>query len=233
MVNYLETLYFKDIDEFCSDVLNRFENLTDNFDNISIVAKYGEAKDIIEDLVISGFELASIRLDQPDYDNYYDEFIVSICSMSDGTHEVWCEPFKRDGEYFTDDSTITYISNECSSKVIPHVESALVYAFEIECDEDEDEDVCECDNCKTCNVKESDELAHIFSDSDLRSGECYGDIISIDDPCDGRYACLIFNRLGDLIGYKCLCVDDYSVSQSEVRCTDRELITKDICKFFE
>lgn len=122
----MKTLYFNDIETLCYDIVDKYDSQTDDFADISVIAKYDEANKIIKELLCMGYDVAGIDLHREEFEEYWDEYVISL--NFDG---VWCEKFKRDTEYFNEDSNITYISNECNSACIPHVKSREVYAFEI------------------------------------------------------------------------------------------------------
>lgn len=153
----LGTLYYDDMESFVGDVADQYDKRKDELDDISIIAKYNEAKEVIKDLLFIGYDLFSVEINDVEYDGYDDEYIISLYDKS-----VYCEPFKRDTGYIHEDSTITYISNECNSKCLDYVGSNKIYAFEIgdeqkidvdldsefelefDCDED-------CENCPMCD----------------------------------------------------------------------------------
>lgn len=153
----LRTLYYDDMESFVGDVADQYDKRKDELDDISIIAKYNEAKEVIKDLLFIGYDLFSVEINDVEYDGYDDEYIISLYDKS-----VYCEPFKRDTGYIHEDSTITYISNECNSKCLDYVGSNKIYAFEIgdeqkidvdldsefelefDCDED-------CENCPMCD----------------------------------------------------------------------------------
>lgn len=138
----MKDLYFEDIEELACDIADKYDSLTDEYADVSIIAKYDEAKEIIKELVCMGYDIASLDIHREEFEEYWDEYIVSL--NFDG---VWCEKYKRDKGYFEEDSAVTYISNECNSAVIPHVKSKMVYAFEIADAADESDDDCEIDCC--------------------------------------------------------------------------------------
>lgn len=109
------------------DTLNSFEN---EYDDLSIIAKYEDARQIIKELVQCGFDLKSIRIEDEECDGYDSEYIISI-SYSVDNYEIWCEPMLRDTGYLTCDSNATYIVDNCSSKVIPYCKGDTVYEVSI------------------------------------------------------------------------------------------------------
>lgn len=143
----MKQIYFDDYSDLACDIADKFDMVKDDFGDIAIIAKYEETKEIIAELVCIGYSLESIEFDRPDWKNYYDEYLISL--NFDG---IWCQPMKVDGKYITDDSTITYILDNCSSTVIPHCKGKVVFEVGI-VDEDEYEDECTCDECQ-CTCKE-------------------------------------------------------------------------------
>ena len=82
-------------------------------------------------------------MSRPEWENYHDEYLISL--NNDG---IWCEPMKLDGKYLTDESTITYILDNCSSKVIPYCKGKTVYEVTV------GEDDCSCDECECACKKD-------------------------------------------------------------------------------
>lgn len=154
----MQNVYFEDYEDLACDIADKFDMVKDDFGDIAIIAKYEEAKEIIAELVCIGYSLESIEIDRPEWRSYYDEYLISL--NFDG---IWCQPMKVDGKYITDDSTITYILDNCSSTVIPQCKGKIV--FEIGIVEDEK---CECDECcGCCDCDEEDTEFPIESDGDM------------------------------------------------------------------
>lgn len=157
----MKTLYFNDIESLCCDIADRYDSQVDEYDDISVIAKYTEAKEIVKELLCMGYDIASIDLHREEFNEYWDEYIISL--NFDG---VWCEKFKRSNGYFNDVSEITYISNECNSACIPYVKSKEIYAFEIGVPEDRPKS------------DESNSAIHYSTDKD---GETHGFSVSKSD----------------------------------------------------
>ena len=136
----MKNLYFDDFEDLACDIADNFDMVKDDFGDIAIIAKYEEAKEIIAKLSCIGYSLESIRMSRPECKNYHEEYLISL--NNDG---IWCEEMKSDGKYLTDESTITYILDNCSSKVIPYCKEKIVYEVTIGDDEDDcDSSECAC-----------------------------------------------------------------------------------------
>lgn len=149
----MERLEFEDYEEFACDVTDSFDDIENEFGDVSIIAKYDEAKEIIKELLCLGYNVASVELHRKEFENYYDEYIVSL--NFDG---VWCEKFKRDTGYFKDESNVTYIMDNCSSAVIPYCNSENLYEVSVKDvdDSESDNEKSETERTYTVNGKSVD-----------------------------------------------------------------------------
>ena len=145
----MERLEFNDYEDLACDIADKFDELNkEEFEDIAVIAKPDEAKEIFKELVCMGYDICNITYEHIDWDGYDDEYILSM--NHDG---IWLEKFKReDGKYLTDESTITYILDNCSSKVIPYCKGKIV--FEVTVGDDEDD--CDCDDCSECACKKDE-----------------------------------------------------------------------------
>ena len=143
----MKNLYFDDFEDFSCVIADKFDRLyKENFEDIAVIAKPDEAKEIFKELVCMGYDICNITYERIDWDGYDDEYILSM--NHDG---IWLEKFKReDGKYLTDESTITYILDNCSSKVIPYCKGKIVYEVTVGIDEDDECDCDDCDDCEEC-----------------------------------------------------------------------------------
>ena len=138
----MKNLYFDDFEDLACDIADKFDRLDkENFEDIAVIAKPNEVKEIFKELVCIGYDICNITYERIDWDCYDDEYVLSM--NHDG---IWLEKFKREnGKYLTDESTITYILDNCSSAVIPYCKGNTVYEVTVDIDED---DECDCDECE-------------------------------------------------------------------------------------
>ena len=148
----MKNLYFDDFEDLACDIADRFDRLDkEEFEDIAVIAKPDEVKEIFKELVCMGYDICNITYERIDWDGYDDEYILSM-----NHNGIWLEKFKReDGKYLTDESTITYILDNCSSKVIPYCKGKAIYEVSVgkeddKCDCDEYDD---CEECLTINGK--------------------------------------------------------------------------------
>lgn len=156
----MERLEFNDYEEFACEVADTFDDIckNDDFNDISIIAHYDEAKQIIREILCLGYDINSIELKDPELG--YDDvpYVISVCGI-DSDHEVWCEPMIRDnGEYIDDESSIIYVLDNCSSEVLKHLDSECIFEVGIgedACSCDERECACKKDNKPTTSTSKS------------------------------------------------------------------------------
>ena len=157
----METLYFDDFEDLACAIADRFDRLDkENFEDIAVIAKPNEVKEIFKELVCIGYDICNITYERIDWDGYDDEYVLSM--NHDG---IWLEKFKReDGKYLTDESTITYILDNCSSAVIPYCKGKTVYEVSVGDDE------CSCDECE-CACKKDEKPTTSSKDSYFINGK--------------------------------------------------------------
>lgn len=149
----MQKLYFEDCEDLVCNAVTVLGTVRKNdiYNDVAIVAKYEETRQIIRELVSFGYDLRSIQLEDNCYGGYDAEYIISICNI-DGEDELWVEPMLREDGYILDESTVIYVLDNCSSKVIPYCNGTVVYEVGIgdeECDCDECCGCCECNNDDT------------------------------------------------------------------------------------
>lgn len=135
----MRNLYYDDFEDLACAIADKFDELDkENFEDIAVIAKPNEVKEIFKELVCIGYDICDITYERIGWDGYNDEYVLSLSSEG-----IWIEKFKREKGYITDDSLVIYVLDNCSSKVIPHCKGKNV--FEVSIGDDEyDCDECEC-----------------------------------------------------------------------------------------
>ena len=139
----MRNLYFDDFEDLACDIADTYDALDyDEEEDVAIIAKYEEARQIIKELLCLGYDLHSVEIHDDLWENYDAEYVVSLYE-----NEVWCEPMLREKGYLDEDAPIIYVLNNCSSKVIPYCKGKTVYEVSVS------EDGCDCDECECacCN----------------------------------------------------------------------------------
>lgn len=133
----MERLEYENYEELACDISDTFDNIEDKFGDVSIIAKYEEAKEIIKELICIGYDVVSIDIHREGFEEYYNEYIISL--NVDG---VWCEKFKRETGYFNDKANVTYVMDNCSSVIFKHIDSEEIYEVFVDANkETDDEDI--------------------------------------------------------------------------------------------
>ena len=143
----MKNLYFDDFEDFSCVIADTYDALDYDEEDVAIIAKYEEARQIIKELLCLGYDLHSIDIDD-EFDGYNAEYIITLYD-----NEIFCEPMLRENEYITDDSPVMYILDNCSSKVIPYCKGKTVYEVTVGIDEDDECGCNECEECLTINGK--------------------------------------------------------------------------------
>ena len=122
---------------------------TDEYPIVSAYANYEVAKALVETLIMLENPIGAI-LELEDYEmSYYDrEYVVYL-----STDGVTCEKCHHEGGYYNGGGDISFVHEDCSSKLLSHIDSKVIYEFAVgECDEcyDEDYEDCDCDE-EICN----------------------------------------------------------------------------------
>lgn len=170
---------YDDICELCEDIVCSYVEDAD----VCVIAKYDEAKRIITELCSMDLVLTSCILHNPEFEGYEDEYIIDIF-----LDEVWCEPAKRDGEYIYTDSYVTYVLDNCNSKLLSKVKTEHLYDVHIEDEYDNDINCCECcdpdyDECWGC----SNFMNHDDDSCGIDGEDCHGFTASKSDD-DGYHS---------------------------------------------
>ena len=145
----MKRVSFTNYINFADKICKQLVDLNDTFGSVSVIALYNEAKQVLAACIQYGLDIVSMEIDNAEYGDYYDEYIVTVDQEG-----LWCEPFKRNGTYISDASNITYIFDNCNSKVIGHCESDDIY--EVCTDGSYKENIDKVNECMLCDNNVSD-----------------------------------------------------------------------------
>lgn len=133
---------------------------TGEYPIVSAYANYEVAKALVEALIMLENPIGAI-LELEDYEmSHYDrEYVVYL--SEDG---VTCEKCHHEKGYYNGGGDISFVHEDCNSKLLSHIDSQTICEFGIgrddceeECDCDECCGCCECDNNKEFDVKSDDD----------------------------------------------------------------------------
>lgn len=145
----MDTFTFESIEEFCEMLDDVF---SDTKESVSVIAKYHDAKEIIKELVLYGYDFGYINLDY-EYPDEYEIMVISDC--------IYCDKLKRDGKYLVSGATAIYAMEDVNSKCIlrSYPDAKTKILVQIEPDDEElgghDDDI-DCDMCEhkdDCDVR--------------------------------------------------------------------------------
>lgn len=134
----MDILDFQSISELAKLLEVVYEFWCTPNEDVAVLAKYNEAAGIIKELCCN-YPIKSVKLRDPMFDNYYDEYIISL--NSDG---IWCEPAKikkPDEDFMTylyDEPTYLFVLDNCNSKVLSAIKG-LRLSCEVRLSDDSDE----------------------------------------------------------------------------------------------
>lgn len=152
----MERLYFENHEDFTAMVADKFEEIkeVDEYADLSIIANYEDTRELIRELVMFGFLPTDLVLHDR-LNGYKGEYIITLVNIN-GDDELWCEPMKKETGYVDNCSVVTFILDDCSSKVISYCDSEEMYEIAIGYREDDKEDgECDCKECLDTNESET------------------------------------------------------------------------------
>ena len=127
-------------------------DIDDDYPVISVYGKYDVIKELLEDLIASGVSIANeIELQDYDVAHYDKEFVLYLTKNGvnvEKTFDVY------DVTYLYGGGDISFVHEDCNSKLLNYVDSKTIYEFGY--DEIDDEDECDCDRCEYSDNDEDD-----------------------------------------------------------------------------
>ena len=144
----MNNLHFNDLKDATYSFAEKYEEISsiDELDDIVIVAKYEEAKKIIEELVYHGYGISEINLNSVQVNHYEKEFAITLMFGSIG-----CLPLYENGDYIDVECDNIFLMDNCAARIIKHLKGKNIFDVsiddEIENEHEDDECGCYCDGC--------------------------------------------------------------------------------------
>ena len=157
----MKRLTYTDYYEFICDATEILESLDAECPSIAFIAKYTEANEIVKELMSVGYDIASIDLHKGEYEDYFDEYIIELNSCG-----IWCCKFKtknKENSYLQYESSVTYVMDNCCSKVLKYCGSDFVY--EVCVGEENDEEDCDMESTHIDIMKDDEGIPIGFTKS--------------------------------------------------------------------
>lgn len=137
-------------------------DIDDDYPVVSVYGKYDVIKELLEDLIMSGVSIANeIELQDYDVAHYDKEFTLYITKNGINVEKTW-----NNGTYYYGGGNISFIHEDCSSKLIKYVDSKTIYEFGY----DED-DECDCNDCSECACKKDEKPTTATKESYFINGK--------------------------------------------------------------
>ena len=102
----MKNLYFDDFEDFSCAVVDTYDALDYDEEDVAIIAKYEEARQIVKELACIGYDLHSIDIDD-EFDGYNAEYIITLYD-----NEIFCEPMLRENGYIEEYAPVIYVLEE-------------------------------------------------------------------------------------------------------------------------
>lgn len=139
MAKLADAIHFDYIEELREEILDRLNE--DDEISVSVIGTYEGVRAFIKEfMVYDEVKFDSLTINDPEYNDYYDEYIIDIWN-NDGEILFGCEPAKRDGRYLNCEGNVLYLLDDVKQAVLNTCEYDEKYFVII------GEDECGCDDC--------------------------------------------------------------------------------------
>lgn len=151
----MDRLEFDSVFDLADTLQALLGDVDDDYPLISVYGKYDVIKPLLEDLIMSGVEIANeIELENYDVSHYDKSFVLYL-----NTYGVNVEKAYKDGSYLYGAGNISFVHEDCSSKLLSYVQSNVIYEFGITDREEDCDQECDCEECQCACKEESKHIA--------------------------------------------------------------------------
>lgn len=172
MAKLADAIHFDYIDGLCEEILDRLND--DDETSVSIIGTYEGIRAFIKEfMTYDEVDFESLVINDPEYNNYYDEYVIDIWN-NDGEILFGCELAKRDGRYINFEGNVLYLLDDVRQVVLntcEYDEMYFVIVGEDECDCNENRDnECLC-NCHKENKEPSSTSSYTINGKPVSKDE--------------------------------------------------------------
>lgn len=132
----IDILRFNNLDEFVCEVYEKYGEISecDDLGSVEVIAKWDGAHQIVKGLITNfDLDIALIsEFESPEVEGYDCEYSIIIDDRG-----IWVEHEKNEKGYSYSKADVTYLLDNCNSKIIPYIRSNKVYEVYIGCEDDE------------------------------------------------------------------------------------------------
>lgn len=142
MAKLADAIHFDYIEGLCDEILDKLNEDDETF--VSAIGTYEGIRAFIKEfMAYDEVEFDSLVINDPGYNDYYDEYVVDIWKNDD---EILfgCEPAKRDGRYLNCGGNVLYLLDDVKQTVLNTCEYDEMYFVII------GEGECDCDEYREC-----------------------------------------------------------------------------------
>ncbi len=154
MAKLADAIRFDYIEELCDEILDRLNE--DDETSVSVIGTYNGVRAFIKEfMTYDEVEFESLVINDSEYNNYYDEYIVDIWN-NDGEILFGCEPAKRDGRYLNCEGNVLYLLDDVKQAVLNTCEYDEKYFVIIGEDESDCDEECDYECPCGCHKEEKE-----------------------------------------------------------------------------
>ena len=147
-----------------AEIMDNYVATNTSENEYPIISAYGDyevAKALVETLIRFGNPIGDI-LELEDYEmsHYNKEYVVYLTEGGVTAEKIWHKDC-----YYNGGGDISFVYEDCNSKLLKHIDSKIRYEFAVgKCEDDEECDFDEC--CGCCEYNEDDNTECIVKSDD-------------------------------------------------------------------
>lgn len=147
--------------EIGCEMLYKYDELVEaevDYPVVTVITKYDVAKNLIEYLIESEYEIDSVQISNPYHYGYDKEYAVMIDEDGVSCVPLWHEKNElHDAGYYVSGGDYVFVDEDCNSAILEYIDADKKDVVEFGIDDEE-----ECDgDCENCYHQDDDIVAMI------------------------------------------------------------------------